>query len=72
VSGHLLGTAAGKTELIAKKWYHAAATYDGKKWKLYLDGKLDGEKSESGNLISIKYLSLMLNRSFALPILNTP
>lgn len=46
------GTAAGKTELIAKKWYHAAATYDGKKWKLYLDGKNDGEKSESGDLVS--------------------
>jgi len=46
------GTAKGKTELNAEKWYHAAATYDGDKWRLYLDGKLDGEKEESGDLVS--------------------
>lgn len=46
------GTLAGKTVLKAKRWYHAAATYDGAKWSLYLDGKLDGEKAESGDLVS--------------------
>ena len=46
------GTLAGNTPLSADVWYHGAATYDGSEWKLYLNGELDGSKSESGNLIS--------------------
>jgi len=46
------GTLAGDTELEAGKWYHVAATYDGEKWSLYLDGKPNGEKAESGDLVS--------------------
>jgi hypothetical protein len=46
------GTAAGKTVLTAKTWHHVAATYDGAKWKLYLNGRLDGEKPESGILLA--------------------
>ena len=44
------GTLIGNTVLKAKVWYFAVATYDGAKWRLYLNGKLDGEKSESGDL----------------------
>lgn len=46
------GIVVGKTELKAETWYHAAATYDGEKWRLYLDGQLDEEKAESGDLVS--------------------
>jgi hypothetical protein len=33
----------GKTAVSQKQWHHVAVTYDGNAWKLYLDGKLDGE-----------------------------
>ena len=33
----------GATVITNGVWHHAAATYDGTTWKLYLDGKLDGE-----------------------------
>ena len=32
----------GSTAVTANVWHHAAATYDGSTWKLYLDGALDG------------------------------
>ena len=33
----------GKTAICDNIWYHAAATYDGSTWRLYLNGELDGE-----------------------------
>ncbi len=33
----------GKTVVPWGEWHHVAATYDGQAWRLYLDGKLDGE-----------------------------
>ncbi len=33
----------GKTAIPVGEWHHVAATYDGMTWRLYLDGKLDGE-----------------------------
>src|SRR6266508_753981 len=32
----------GATTVTNNVWHHAAATYDGTTWKLYLDGVLDG------------------------------
>src|SRR6266498_3718923 len=32
----------GTTAVTSNVWHHAAATYDGTTWKLYLDGALDG------------------------------
>jgi hypothetical protein len=34
---------AGATPLSMGVWHHAAATYDGATWRLYLDGNLDAE-----------------------------
>ena len=31
----------GATAVTDNVWHHAAATYDGRSWKLYLDGRLD-------------------------------
>jgi hypothetical protein len=31
----------GVTPLVRGRWYHAAATYDGNTWRLYLDGSLE-------------------------------
>lgn len=31
----------GVTPILENTWHHAAATYDGATWKLYLDGKLE-------------------------------
>jgi concanavalin A-like lectin/glucanase superfamily protein/Big-like domain-containing protein/K319-like protein len=33
---------SGNTVVTSSVWHHAAATYDGQTWKLYLDGVLDG------------------------------
>jgi len=33
---------SGNTVVTSNVWHHAAATYDGQTWKLYLDGVLDG------------------------------
>jgi hypothetical protein len=42
-SPHLNHPITGTTPIaIGSTWHHAAATYDGTTWKLYLDGALDG------------------------------
>ena len=33
----------GVTPVTIGVWHHAAATYDGSEWRLYLDGQLDGQ-----------------------------
>ena len=33
---------SGTTAITSNVWHHAAATYDGTTWRLYLDGALDG------------------------------
>lgn len=33
----------GKTPITFGQWHHVAATYDGARWRLYVDGALDGE-----------------------------
>lgn len=33
----------GTTHIVNGVWYHAAATYDGSRWKLYLNGDLEAE-----------------------------
>jgi hypothetical protein len=37
----------GSTAVTLRAWHHVAATYDGTTWRLYLDGRLDGEASAS-------------------------
>ena len=36
-------------EMMAKKWHHVAASYDGKTKKIYVDGKVIGEEEEKFN-----------------------
>lgn len=38
---------AGATPILNNVWYHAAATFDGTMWRLYLNGALDGSASMS-------------------------
>ena len=33
----------GKTKIPLGEWHHVAATYDGAKWQLFVDGRLDAE-----------------------------
>jgi trimeric autotransporter adhesin len=37
------GTLVSNNVLIDNKWHHVLATYNGKKFKLYIDGKLDNK-----------------------------
>lgn len=34
---------SGKTKIPIGEWHHVAVSYDGTKWQLFVDGKLDGE-----------------------------
>ena len=42
----------GTTVIEADRWYHVAATYDGKAMKLYVNGQLEGQSAEqSGDIL---------------------
>ena len=40
---------SGTTAVTANVWHHAAVTYDGSTWKLYLDGALDASLTLAGS-----------------------
>ena len=42
----------GITHLNANRWYHVAATYNGSEMRLYLNGKLENSRSQSGSIIA--------------------
>ena len=37
----------GTTAITNDVWHHAAATYDGTTWRLYLDGRLEATEAEN-------------------------
>ena len=53
---------AGSTALETDRWYHVAATYDGTEMRLYLDGQLDGARSQTGDADALG--NLRLGKSF--------
>ncbi len=58
---------SGVTPLVNGQWYHAAATYDGATWKLYLNGNLEtqlavGQPVNTGNTAATA-LATSLNTS---------
>jgi hypothetical protein len=38
----------GKTKVPFGEWHHVAVSYDGAKWQIFLDGKLDAEATATG------------------------
>ncbi len=48
------------TTVISAGWHHAAATYDGTTWRLYLDGVIEAEETENATpeATSIQHASL--------------
>ncbi len=58
---------SGSTVITDNVWHHAAATYDGTTWRLYLDGRLDATEAENATprSDSIQHvgLAVMLNSS---------
>jgi fibronectin type 3 domain-containing protein len=58
---------SGATVITTNVWHHAAATYDGTTWRLYLDGRLEATEVESAtprsDTIQHAGLGVMLNSS---------
>jgi hypothetical protein len=46
-----LGNLTSHTLLEAGKWYHLAATFDGMRLKIYINGNLDAQQMVSGKLV---------------------
>lgn len=47
-----LSVLQGTNKIMTGKWYHVAATYDGRSTRLYVNGQLDGEmKNVSGEIL---------------------
>jgi hypothetical protein len=42
---------SGTTAIVNGTWYHAAVTYDGRYWKLYLNGSLDKTTDLGANIL---------------------
>lgn len=42
----------GVTELTTDKWYHIAGVYDGSDMRIYINGKLDASKIQTGSITS--------------------
>jgi predicted phosphodiesterase len=52
-----------KTEYVRGKWYHLAATYDGKQMKLFVNGQLDATSDEqSGPVMYAKAAPFVIGR----------
>ena len=49
-AGKEKGQIDGKTIITDDKWHHIAKVYDGNNVKMFIDGKLDGEKPSGGTL----------------------
>jgi predicted phosphodiesterase len=53
----------GKTKYERGKWYHVAGVYDGKRMRLYVNGKPDGESAEqTGPVLYAKAAPLVIGR----------
>ena len=53
----------GKTNYAVGNWYHVAATYDGKRMRLYVNGKLDAEGTDqSGQVLYADSAPLVIGR----------
>jgi predicted phosphodiesterase len=50
----------GKTAFEKGKWYHVAATWDGRLVRLYVNGKLDGSTELAGQLLPAKSAPLII------------
>ena len=59
-TGGLNHPIVGVTPIVNNVWYHGAATYDGTKWQLFLNGKLEAELNvgKSPRYDSIQYAGL--------------
>ena len=57
-SSRTYNTYCGSTLLHANTWYHVAFTYDGSTIKFYVNGKLDGAHSYTGQINTDDYIIL--------------
>lgn len=66
-SGSATITVSSRTMLLADRWTHIAASYDGSTMKVYVDGALDGDSTCANGAIAASHRPIYIGRELDPP-----